>query len=256
VLWSVVAVGCGKTDRVGPVADADTDADAPLVGTPGFAVGAIPALAMTCGAAPTTTSVPITNTGDAALVISSASVTGGFVVVTPLPLTVAAGAQATVTVRAPAAIIDTDRGGQVKTGKLTVTTNEAMPTHTINLSATVQGANLVFTDANATPIDSITLSDLSGACPAPVTVRLRNTGNRPITVGEGTASGFAVSGFVTGEIQPGSSAEQAIRVKTMGNCAADVQIAYPVSGTVCTMPTVKLGATFLIDPPESPCICP
>jgi hypothetical protein len=255
VLWSIAAAGCSSDDnRVGHLPDAPpSDPDAPS-GNPVLAVGAIPNMSTTCGITPDATDVPIMNTGDAALVIS-AFATGGFVIVTPLPLTVAVGAQATVSVRAPLAVIGTDRGGQIKTGKLTVTTNEATPIHTIDLSATVQGANLVFTDQDAMPIASITMSGASGACPAPVAVFLRNTGTLPITVGEASASGFGFSGFTTGEIAPGSSEQQQIRVKTMGICAADVDIAYAVTGTVCTMPTVKLAATFLIDPPGSLCTC-
>lgn len=252
LLWSVLAAGCGDDDSVGHLPDAPM---APVT-VPAITLGAVPALSTTCGqAAPAPFDLLVTNTGTADLVISAATATGGFAVTTTLPLTIAAGGHATVSVRAPAAVIGTDRGGSMKTGTLTITSNiTAAPTHTVELAALVMGANLVFTDEADQPIAENLAFSSNSTCPLPANVRLRNTGNLAIVVGNhSSASGFAFDGFSGGTIEAGAFATQLIEVRTDFDCQGSASVAYEVTGIVCTTPTVTLPVVFNIN--QSSCSC-
>lgn len=228
------------------------------VSVPAIDLGAVPALSTTCGQEPPApVDVLVTNVGSADLVISAATATGGFVVTATLPLTIAVGAHATISVRAPAAVIGTDRGGATKTGTLTITSNiTAAPTHTVELAATVMGANLVFTDQADQPItETLAFSGDSATCPAPKNVRLRNAGNQPIVVStHSSASGFAFDGFSGGTIEAGAFENQVIEVSTGFDCQGSAVIEYEVTGTVCDLAVVTLPVGFNISG-RSDCSC-
>jgi hypothetical protein len=251
VLWSVLSVGCGGDDQVGHLGDA------PPIAVPAIELGALPMLATTCGQpAPAPVGLLVSNPGNSNLVITSATATGGFAVTTTFPLTIAPGVGATIAVRAPLAVIGTDRGGAVKLGTLTLASNAAIsPSYVLDLAATVVGANLVFTDDTGQPVAMpLAFSASSGSCPAPASVSLHNTGNQPITVGAASASGFTFGGFSGGTIEAGAAVSQAIAVHTTSGCSLDEDIAYQVTGTVCTGPTVTLPARVAIG--GSACSCP
>ncbi len=118
ILWStlVVSAACGRVGFEAPARLGD-----------GFAsVAPMIALETRCGAAsPAPVALAITNDGVEPLTVAAAQATGGFAVVTPLPLVIAPGASAVVELRPPAAVIGTDRPGDTKTGLLTLTTNAA-----------------------------------------------------------------------------------------------------------------------------------
>ena len=249
VLWSSLAGACGG-DGVGHLADAP-----PSTGTPVASLATTLATMAECGVAvPDGVDLTVTNTGTADLVISAATADSGFTVTTTLPLTIAAGAHASVTVQPPASVIGTDIGGATKTGTLTLDTNEsAAPTHTVSLTATVLGANIAFTDANGAPLTPM-LTGTSGACPAPLAVFIHNSGTEAVTVGAGSASGFAFDGFSGGAVAAGGVVMQDIRTFTQGGCSGAAAIVYPLTGTACTGPTVTLQATFNITGTSS-CFC-
>jgi len=251
VLWSVLAAGCGSDDQVGHLPDA------PPIAVPVIELGALPMLATTCGSpAPAAVSLRVTNPGNSNLVITSAIATGGFAVTTTFPLTIAPGAEATIAVRAPLAVVGTDRGGSVKMGTLTLASNAAVSSsYVLDLAATVFGANLAFTDEAGQPVARpFAFSANSGSCPAARPVYLRNTGNAPLTVGAAAASGFAVTGFSGGTIEAGAAVSQTISVVTTSECTRAEDIAYHVTGTVCTGPTVTLPASFALG--GGTCVCP
>jgi hypothetical protein len=174
---------------------------------------------------------------------------------TALPVTIAPGTEATLTIRPPAAVIGTDRGGSTKNGTLTFTTNEtASPTHTVMLSAYIRGANIAFTNDAGQPI-TLAFTSNSGACPAPQAVFIRNTGTAPMTVGTASASGFAFSGFSGGVVEAGATVTQMIRPFTIsGQCMTTETIQYQVTGQLCGASTATLPATFNIQGASS-CFC-
>jgi len=255
-LWTLaatVATGCGGDDAASRLPDAP----------PGGPVAVLPSPASLtataeCGVTtPPISELTIGNSGSQALVISAAQASGGFVVTTALPLTIASGGQAKLAVRPPAAVIGTDRGGATKTGTLTLTTNEpGAPARTVALSATVVGANLAFTDAAGQALPSpIQITSATDACPAPLAVFVRNTGNAPMTVGAGSASGFAFDGFSGGTIAGGAAAMQMIRPFTVNTaaCTGTASVVYTISGTTCGASTATLSAAFSIN--GSSCFC-
>jgi len=289
LLWSILmsgpAAGCGgDDDSVGHLADAPpipdavipdaaipdaaipdtTSPDAPDAAPagPALSLSSVPTLSSACGdTQPATVGVMITNTGGSDLVIG-AEVTGGFSIATTLPLTIGAGATAAVSIRPPLAVIGTDRGGTIKSGTLTVTTNEpGSAPRVVELAATVIGANLEIADLAGHAGVSMTAD---GKCPDPGTVVLRNTGNRPITISaprtsSSSAPSFAFNGFSGGTLQAGDSTAQQIKVLTENNCSGADNINYDISetaGPVCTSgPTVSAPASYDITG-LSFCSCP
>jgi hypothetical protein len=230
---------CGEDDDTGHLADAPRG--------PTAVIQATLTAEAACGvAAPPSEDLGVANTGSGALVIMAAEADGGFTVTTALPLTVAPGEQGKLAIRPPASVVGTDRGGAIKSGTLTLTTNEqGSMTRTVALKATVVGANLEFTNADAAPM-TLAFTASSAACPAPQAVFLRNTGNQPVTVlGVSSSSAFAFTGFSTGEIAPGGVETQTWRpFSQSGVCMTSSSISFEISGVVCDLPTVQLAATY------------
>src|SRR6185295_6525078 len=145
-------------------------------------------------------SFPIQNTGDGPLVIN-ATATGGFVVTSALPMTIAAGATASLSVRPPEAVVGNAVGGDVLDETLTITTNELTGSpHHVALQSTVIGANLRLIDAQGVPISSITFNT-NQQCPGPATIRVQNFGNAAATV---AISGQNFHLFHWGDLVPSS----------------------------------------------------
>lgn len=235
LLWSSMAVtgACGD-DGVNrlpdgpPAIDAAPDEAVPI---PVAAFAPLVTGATTCGeAVPAIVNLAIENTGTADLVISAADASGGFLVMTTLPITIAPAGTSALEIRPPAAVIGTDLGGSTKTGTLTLTTNEPTPTRTAELAVLVNGANLELRDGAGQPIALEFTSD--GTCPAPLAVFLHNSGNAPVEIiGQSSASGFAFGGFASGVIAPGASVQQDIRPFTTNACSGSETITYQVTGT-------------------------
>ncbi|HVK76341.1 MAG TPA: hypothetical protein VM734_23610 [Kofleriaceae bacterium] len=251
VLWTSLAVGCGDDEPI--FVDAAPPALDASLATAEFA--ATLTMEADCGvASPPTVDLTITNTGTEPLVVSGASATGGFTVTTAEPLTIAPAGTGVLTVRPPAAVIGTDLGGTTKTGVLSFTTNETgAPTRTVDLASTINGANLVLADREDQPLTMLSFAAASG-CPAPTTVRVRNTGNRDASLDDPSASGFGFGGFSPSSFVPAQgSVQHTVSVFTLGPCSGTATVSYEATGTVCTAP-LALPTTFTL-PGSSGCFC-
>ncbi len=274
LLWSIVGVGCGDdptafidargddasiddAEAIDAAPDAATDAAtdatlAPVATLPGSA-----SVGTTCGVStPPTTDITVGNTGNGDLTISAASASGGFTVVTTLPLTVTPGNTAMLTIRAPVAVIGTDLGGSTKTGTLTLTTNQAGASPTVTLSSLVTGANLVTVNSGGTAITMFAFSSGS-TCPAPQTVYVRNTGNAAATISPTSSSSFMFSGWSpSSTVSAGSTVTQSVRLDTLSSqsCSGTGTISYQATGSICTSLPLALNATYNISG-QSACFC-
>jgi hypothetical protein len=197
-------MGCGGDDAAitidagiedgGPTADVTQNdvvqPDAPTTDSPtGGPVASLTATpvdlgAGDCGGAAITKTVTINNTGGKPLTIS-ATTSGVPFTVTPATTTIAPGASGTFTVGVaiPAASV----AGTKLTGTITVTTNDpAKPSITVPVSATPEGATLVF--APASPIAADFGQAKLGQADTPINLTVKNTGNKATTVTFGTPS--------------------------------------------------------------------
>ena len=246
-----VSAGCGRlgfeSAREGTGSDGSPSTDAaPTLPMPVAALAALLDMDTECGQlVPPGTSLPVTNTGSAELVISAATCTGGFVVTSPLPVVIAPGDTATIDVQPPAAVIGTDRAGALRVGTLTLTTNEATPSRDVALVATVVGAELEVFVSGGGPV-SIDLTGTSGACPAPAPRGIKNLGNIAVGVTLSGASGLDVSGFVSGTLGVNEAQVFDVRAITMDPCARSGTVTYAVTGPVCAVTPTVLTGTFTI----------
>ncbi len=221
-------------------------------------VSAAPAMSASCGGASTTpVNITVQNTGDAPLTITSATASGGFILGTTFPLTIAANASTTVSIRPPLAVIGTDVGGSTKSGNLSLVTNEiGTPTRTVALASTVMGANLALTDSAGNPVTSASFT-ATQACPASQRLYVRNTGNLTANVQIATANFqlFQFSGFSpSSTIPPSTGVSHALSVWTVQNaCTGTETIQYTATGTICRLPG-SLAASFNISG-QSSCFC-
>lgn len=255
VLWStvvgvgVLAGGCGDDDdRVGKLPDAPA-------GPPIADVAAALATSTQCGVqSPASANLMISNTGGTELVISGAEASGGFSVTSTLPLTIPARSQGMLAVRPPAAVVGTDRAGNVKSGTLTLTTNESSSTRTIALTAAVR-SNVELTNQEGAPI-SLAFTSPTSSCPAPKTVYIKNTGTTPVTFGRPTASGrFLFDGFTSGTIAAGGMEQTTYTLHIDDQlCSGNATVSYSLTGEACGASTLSLPATFSISQ-ASGCFC-
>jgi len=205
-----------------------------------------------CGATEGATGeLEIQNVGDLDLEVLSATVDGGFAVLTPLPLTLAPGTGTKLEVRAPAAVIGTDQPGGIKAGVLTLVTSEAA--YEVDVSATIRGAELAVTNVEGNPL-VLDLEGTSGACPSPRLVRLSNTGSGDAQITFTAASGFALGGFSGGPLGASASSTFTVRPATTGACSGAGTISYVATGEVCSTTPTVLQATFVITGSSS-CLC-
>lgn len=198
-----------------------------------------------CGVAPSSADVEIVNDGTTTLVIEQVTATGGFTVSTPLPLVIQPGATGSLGVAPPAAVIGTDLPNTVKTGVLTIVTNEeAAPEHSIDLSARVFGAQIAIVDGLGAPVSLRFTSN--NACPSGTLLYAMNTGNRAASLTQMPASRlFATSAF-TGPIDAGTSGVFSVRALTTGPCSGIDTISYTVTGSACSITPAVFDASFTI----------
>lgn len=200
------------------------------------------ALTSTCGQPAAPSLLIITNDRDTPLVIHAAAATGGFGVTTPLPLTISPGADGELAIVPPLAVIGTDRSGTIKTGVLSLSTDEpATPTRTIDLRTTVMGAELEIRDGLGQPVD-LTFS-AAGTCPPATAMFLHNVGSLPMSVDIATPSRFALSSS-SASIDAGSSAYIDVRPYTTASCVGSEVLSYTVTGEVCATTPAVLQAAF------------
>jgi hypothetical protein len=230
LLWaSVTAAALAGCETEDP-SDAGADGPAALVPLN------LP-FSVSCGATepPEPVRFQIINSGNEVLRVSSATASNGFVVTGELPVEVQPGAAVTLQVRAPAAVIGTDVGGTVKTGRLTLETNDPSGASEILLSSSIHGANLVLTNAENLPLPKLDLiSESQSSCPSPVSVFVRNTGDvkADVTIGENDYPIERVSDSST--VDPGKSAEFEVSPILGDECQTGGQIIYQVTGQVCS----------------------
>jgi len=238
VLWTlVVAGGCGRLGFDSPELDPDTEAVAE--------VAASLEVTTECGAFSLTEgSLAIRNVGADELVIEDAEATGGFSITTVLPISIAPGEQAALAIAAPAAVIGTDRGGDLKSGELTLYTNEAIVARTVALSARVVGANIEFRSSGNQPLD-LTFSASSGLCPPARELQVHNSGTEPVMVSASSSVGLA-STFSSGMIDPNTASSGFLRATTSGPCVGTGTLTYMITGTSCTATPVVLMSSLTI----------
>lgn len=268
VLWSSAAIAaCGRVGfdnaartgdaRTGDApraADAPAASDAPAAGIVAADITAPAPMPAPCGASGTPGDVVIASTGSGDLVISAATTSGGFTLLTALPLTIPAGTIASLSVAPPASVVGTDVGGGSKIGVLTLLTNAtatAQQTQLVPLTADVIGANVAITDGSGQPLS---LTFASTSCPSAQTVFFHNTGNAPATVSSGAGPDFQTRGFPGALVGSDAYTSAGVEIYTTSACAASGTLAFTVTGTVCTATPVVLQASFDISG-STVCFC-
>ncbi len=202
------------------------------------------ALTSECGVAqPPTAALAIDNDGDGDLVITSATTTGGFTVVTALPLTIAPGASTTLEIAPPVAVIGTDVAGDVVTGTLALVANDpAIPP--VGLATEIAGANIAI-ELNGLPVTTLTFSGLS-SCPGPDTLTVHNTGTLPGTIAFTGTSNVEIGGFAGGSLAASGSSTLVATPVTSACMVNGGYILYTVTGSVCTTTPATLAVKINI----------
>lgn len=248
LLWTAV----GATT----VAGCETDDPEVKSNGPAAVVPANVELAASCGAT-TTESVKfqIINSGNEPLVVRSATADNGFVVTAELPTTVQPGAAITVSVRPPVAVVGTDVGGSVKTGTLTVDSDDPNGAVKVTLRSRIHGANLVYVDAEDKVITKLAMTSPDNNCPAPGRFFIKNTGNEEAHV-ETPEGAYPVTRISEGdEILAGDKLEFSVSPSAGSDCAVNGQITYaPTTDTVCTI-SPALEISQLTNGTSDSCFC-
>jgi len=253
-LWLVLGA-CGGDDGANHLPDGHIESDAqPLAVVP-----ATLALSSPCGVAmPDTVDLPIMNGGPFDLVVSAAAPSTGFTVTTALPITIAPGATMSIAIRPPAAVIGTDLGGDTKSGTVTITTNDSLGSHDIALVSTVAGANVAFSDANG-PISTFHLDGANDTCPDPLPLTIRNSGTIPVTIDQGTLtgfSGFGFSGFSGATIDAGGTATVMVGMQnSMTQCSGTATLAFAATADALCTPGPAVSLEYSISGSTGTCFC-
>jgi len=236
ILWSLTGLaGLAACGRLG------FDQDAVALVTPPLQ------FVTECGVAPAPGLVEVTNDGTTLLVIERADTTGGFQVVSTMPLTIEPGATASLELRAPAAVIGTDVSGSTKAGTLTLFTNDSeTPEHTIDLEARVVGAQIAFDTGGGMTMPVTLTFSANNMCPGPKGVAIYNNGDRPATFTLTSPSSFAIPVPFAGTLDAGQSGFFEVRVRTSGPCTGAETITYMVTGSVCSAVPAVLDASYSI----------
>lgn len=211
--------------------DATTDAPDDVAAAPAPQLVAPPKLTMdtACGNTPQPASLVVTNSGNADLMITNASLTGDPFQVKSMPVLIAPGATGTFSIEPPMAVIGTDLGGSLKQATLKIESNAG--TTMVDLEAKIMGANLVLTPPS--PLD---FTSSSGACPASKLFSVTNTGNLPILVTPAVQAPFGFDFSLPSDpmLQPGASVVIDVRPVT-NQCAGAGNIGFTVASgaTLC-----------------------
>ena len=233
----------GETSEAGSPSSSDGGAaGSGEVGTPPTPLAVYPNALdadVGCDSAPDA-SVLLQNAGGATLTVTSASASSGFVVKTPLPLSIEPGAAAALLVTPPAAAANAALGSSNE-GTLSFRTNEpGTPEHQVTLTSKLFGAQLELTDHDGVPLTSaLTLTYLSdSACPDTVKYRVHNKGNVAFTlIGPVFPTNFG--GTTTGAsgrtIAPNDYLELMVGgVSAPGAvCGASGQLTFTTKGSFC-----------------------
>ncbi len=250
-LWSfaLASSACGRIGFDSERVAADGAAGAPV------AMISPPAqLTSTCGdLAPAASLMLIANSGDAPLIVTSATATAGFSVQASLPIAIDPGGQTMIAVAPPVAVIGTDLGGATKSGTVTLTTNDAAGSHVVPVSTTIVGANFTVTDLGGGNPD-LAFSGASGTCPQPEPLLIKNTGNAAAMVNASGSGAIVLTGFSGGTISANAVASSAAYPVSEGPCSGIGNVTYTVTGATCTVTPIVLAGSFNIVGASS-CLC-
>lgn len=210
-----------------------------------------------CGKPTTSQRFQVINSGNQELLVRGATATDGFVIVAELPMTVQPGAAIVIEVKPPAAVVGTDRGGSVKTGTLTVDTDDPAGTPPIALRATVLGANLELVNAANAPLPRLDLASSTAACPSPGAVFVRNTGNRPANVTVGDADYTTEQSTGSSDVVAGMRTEFAVSPDGTSDCSLEGSVSFvvPATASVCTVTPLVLQVTQTTNGSSDVCFC-
>jgi hypothetical protein len=250
VLWMSTAgwlTGCGRLwfdpsrdQQGGALADAslpDAPADAaPDASVPDATPGPAPVLEVApkltmdiaCGSTPEATTLMVTNSGNADLMITNVRVIGDAFTLKVVPLLIAPGTSSAFSIEPPMAVIGTDLGGSGKSATLEIESNA--PLAMVELAATVIGANII-----VTPPSPLDFTGTSGVCPAPKSFAVKNTGNQTIQVIPEADSPFVfdLSSSLDTFLEPDESLFLDVRPVTL-ECSGSGNVGFTVSsGTIC-----------------------
>jgi hypothetical protein len=225
-----------------------------------------------CGqVAPAAVPLSIANNGTSALSISSVVASAGFTI-TKLPAgPIPPSGKDTIMVQANAP--SGEAGGSVRAGTVSFSTNEfGNPSYKVGLSATIQGANLAFTDSKGSAISSQPLVCCGSTSPCEVwwycpytglTYYVTNTGNEAATLGAAIVSEpayFAVAplspsstvaagGMVSGAPWGPDYSASPPTCSPTGPLNHNETVTYPATGDIC----VPLPILTVVLEGDTPC---
>lgn len=239
-------------DAVDAAADAAVDApdDVAIASAPVLDAPATLTTTVACGAAPQQASLAVMNTGNANLEISNATITGAAFQVVAAPVLIAPGATGTFKILPPMAVVGTDLGGDVKHGMLKIESNGGNAT--VDLQATIQGANLVMT----APLP-LSFIGSSGACPSSQQVSIQNMGNATATVGVNVTVpfGFSFSSSSDPVLSPGETLIIDVHVVTSSACSGSGIVGFAESGGPICQISPPSSASYNILGSSTSCFC-
>jgi hypothetical protein len=209
-------------------------------------------------------SLLIQNGGSQTLTIESASADSEYVVTAKLPLSIAAGAGATLFVTPPAPQASA-QVGDTSTGTLSFSTNEpGAPTHTVALTTTLFGAHFELTDHDGVPLGStLTLTYLNeSTCPDTLKYRVHNTGNVAFTL-HGPTFPANLGGTTAGPDGQSVAPDDYVELMVGGNsapgdaCSASGVLSFSTTGSFCgSAPTLNVVWPMSTAPDAGPpCAC-
>jgi len=232
----------------------------PPTGT-GLSLPATLKLDIPCGAEDAQATLFLTNWGDEDIELTSATLEGAFTLETQLPLTIPSGESGEVVVSTAPGVVGTDAPGDVRTGKLTLTSN--LGSALVQLNGSIGSAQLVVDSIPGAALTGplpFTCSSASsvGLCPTQ-TFTIVNHGTSNAVLQPPVADGVAVGAFVPGSalpltLVPGAAVKVEVRAAANGNADKGTTDALniAVSGS-CE--SAKLTVPLAIDGPDY-CVCP
>lgn len=197
----------------------------------------------------------VASVGTEPLTVSGVTANNGFTVMANVPETLQPGATLKIKVTPPNPVVGTDRVGTSKTGKLTISSNDPQGPVEATIAADIKGAVVAFKDAEDKALTKIDLRSADTTCPQPVTFKVANDGQRPVTIGAVTGP-FTVEQVTdaSSTIDPGKSLEFRVLANDTEGCVTSGNVSFAVSGGVCST-AVTFQITQLVNGSTDQCIC-
>lgn len=251
-----------------PVGGQGGASDAPLGGAPplmptgtGLSLPAALKFAIPCGADDAQATLSLTNWGDEDIELTSAALQGAFTLETQLPLTIASGESGEIVVSTAPGVVGTDAPGDVRQGKLTLTSN--LGTATVQLNGAIGSAQLVIDSVPGAALTgplpfACSSSSSVGLCPTQ-TFTIVNHGTSNAVLQPPVASGIAVAAFVPGSAQPltlvpGAAVKVEVRAAAKGSAIKNTTDALSIK-VAGSCESAALAVPLAIDGPDN-CVCP